>query len=201
MAQDNNNTNLLEEEPALEVTEAFPPTAERMLERLHQIDLDSFDIKTETDVLKGTHAWIFILTMPISALALVVFTLLGSFLTGYFIASFLATALIIFTIAQIIDTYEQKFRRQARLNVMKRIEETEDEIGLLPHFRDFLPQKYRHLWQSVRRKNFIYIDQYISAIKLLQQKLDEEKFIHIWHLKYPTTDPEYMTPEDLLQNQ
>lgn len=176
--------------------EVFPPTAERMLQRLMATDVDSFDIKKETDALKGNHAWIFVLTMPVSAILLVVFTLLGSYLTGYFLASFLATALIIYTIAQIIDSHEQKFRRQARLNVMGRIEQNEGEIGLLPHFRDFLPPKYRHLWQSVRRKNFIYVDQYISAITLLQNKLDKEKFIYIWHLKYPTTDPGYTPPED-----
>lgn len=193
MAEDTPQTQEAETEAE---QEAFPPTAERMLQRLMQVDLNQFDIKTETEVLKGSHAWLFVLTMPISALLLVIFTLLGSYLTGYFIASFLATAVFIYTVAQMIDNFEQKFRRQARLNVMKNIETTEGEIGLLPHFRDFLPPKYRHLWQSVRRKNFIYVDQYIAAITLLQTKLDQEKFIYIWRLKYPTTDPEYQSPEE-----
>lgn len=177
-------------------TETFPPTAERMLERLMQVNTELFDTDAETEILKGKHVWIFVLTMPVSAIILVTLTLLGTYLTGYFIASFIATALIIFTIAQIIDGYEQKFRRQARLNVMQRIEQTEGEIGLLPHFRDFLPTKYRHLWQSVRRKNFIYTEQYINALTLLQTKLDQEKFIYIWRLKYPTTDPDYIPPEE-----
>lgn len=196
MAVDIINEPIASDATPEEQTEGFPPTAERMIERLEGINTEAFDLKLETDRLKGSHAWIFILTMPISAILLVSFTLLGSYLTGYFIASFLATALMIYTIAQIIDSYEQKFRRQARLNIMRRIEETEGEMGLLPHFRDFLPSKYRHLWQSIRRKNFIYIEQYIRAIELLQAKLDREKFIYIWRLKYPTTDPEYQAEDD-----
>ncbi|WP_019895969.1 hypothetical protein [Hydrogenovibrio halophilus] len=167
------------------------PTAETMLERLQSVNVDDFDLKTVTDEVKGNQAWLFVLTLPMSAFLLVVLTLLGTFLTDHFVLSFLFTALLVYGIGKVIDQYEQKFRYQARLEVMDRIRKAEGEFGLLPHFRDFLPKKYRHLWQSLRRYNYAYIDQYIAAIRLLQQRLDPDKFIRVWRLKYPETAPDY----------
>ncbi|BBN59089.1 hypothetical protein [Hydrogenovibrio marinus] len=177
--------------------EAIPlkPTAEEMLERLHDVELGDLDLKQLTEEAKGNQAWLFVMTMPVSALFLVIVTLLGTFLTGYFIASFIIGATFVFLIGQMLDQYERKFKNLARIEAMKRIEAVEGEYGLLPHFNDFLPTKYRHLWQTVRRKNFIYIEQYIAAMKLLQNKLDREKFIYIWRLKHPETDPNH-EPEE-----
>lgn len=166
------------------------PTAIDMLQRLHEIDTEQFDVKAVTDQLKGKQAWFFVLTMPATAILLVVFTLLGTYFTGYLIASFIATAGFLFVIGKMIDQHEQNFRLQARREVMNRIKLAESEAGLIPHFRDFLPKKYRHLWQSLRKHNYTYIDQYISAINLLQKKLDPEKFIRVWQLKHPETTPE-----------
>ena len=166
------------------------PTAEEMLERLHAVDVDDFDIEQRTNELKGNNAWLFVLTMPVTAILLVIFTLLGTFLTDHFIISFILSAGILFVIGKMIDQYEQKFKYQARLDIMRRIKETETEEGLIPHFRDFLPKKYRHLWQSLKKQNYMYIDQYIAALTLLQQRLDDEKFIRVWRLKYPETAPE-----------
>lgn len=178
------------------ITIFVPPTAEEMLDRLHNVNLDDLDLRDLTDLAKGKQAWYFVMTMPVSALILVLGTLLGSFTTGYFIASFIISASFIFIIGQMIDQYERKFKNLARLEAMKRIEAFEGELGLLPHFSDFLPVKYRHLWQSIKKRNFIYIEQYVAAIRLLQAKLDREKFIYIWRLKYPQTDPDYNPEED-----
>lgn len=172
------------------VLEPRTPTAEEMLERLHAVNLDDFNMQEITDELKGNNAWLFVLTMPITAILLVVFTLVGTFATGYFILSFIVSAGILFVVGKMIDQYEQKFRYQARLEVMRRIKEAETEDGLIPHFKDFLPRKYRHLWQSLKKQNYIYIDQYIAAMTLLQQRLDSDKFIRIWRLKHPETAPD-----------
>lgn len=190
MAEQLEETLQIEDEAA-----PLQPTAEEMLDRLHNVELNDLDLKQLTEDAKGNQAWLFVMTMPVSALFLVIVTLLGTFLTGYFIASFIIGAAFIFIVGQMLDQYERKFKKLARLEAMKRIEAYEGEYGLLPHFHDFLPTKYRHLWQTVRRKNFVYIEQYIAAIKLLQNKLDREKFIYIWRLKYPETDPSYETEE------
>lgn len=171
------------------------PPAVAMLDRLYGVDTTQFNIDNVTEELKGDKAWLFVLTMPVAAIVLVVFTLLGTFLTGYFIASFIVIAALLLMVGKMLDQYEQKFRHQARLEVMRRIEAAETEEGLIPHFRDFLPKKYRHLWQSLRKKNYIYVDQYIAAITLLQQRLEPEKFVRIWHLKYPDSDPNNQTSE------
>jgi len=162
-------------------------SAIEMLDRLYDVDIDQFSVKDVTDELKGQKAWFFVLTMPVAAVALVTFTLVGMAITGYIIASFVVAAGMLFIVGKIIDQYEQKFRDEARLEVMKRIQKTETKDGLLPHFQDFLPKKYRHLWQSLRRQNYIYIDQYIAAIHLLQHHLEPEKFIRVWQLKHPET--------------
>jgi len=166
-------------------------TAEEMLERLSNIELNIFDIPAKTEELKGKSNWIFTLTMPLSALVLVTFTLLGLFIADSFVISFIISALIVFFIAKIIDGYEQQYRKQARQDVMKTIGDIEGEQGLLHHFKDFLPVKFRHLWQSTRKKNFIYVEQYKISIQLLQEKLEHDKFIKLWQLKYPETTPEH----------
>lgn len=187
---------ILSQEPQQEEIQQGMPSADQMLARLEAVDLDTLDVQDITEELKGDQAWLFVLTMPISAIILAIFTLLGTFLTGYFIISFLVTAGIVFLIGQMVSQYEQKFRRQARREAINRIAAYEGSEGLIPHFHDFLPSKYRHLWQSLRRKNFIYVEQYIAAVRLLQGKLNHEKFTYIWHLKHPETDPENQEEPD-----
>lgn len=172
------------------------PYAEEMLERLHAIDVSQFDIAQRVETLKGNHAWLFVLTMPVTALLLVILTLVGTFLSDQFIVSFLVVSGLLFLVGKMIDEYEQKFKRQARLDIMHRIKDAEGEMGLLPHFKDFLPPKYRHLWQNLKKHNYAYIEQYIAAISMLQKHLDDDKFIRIWQLKYPETAPEQYDDEE-----
>lgn len=172
------------------------PYAEDMLERLNAIDVSQFDINKRVEELKGQQAWLFALTMPVSALLLVIFTLIGTFMSDQFIISFLVVSGLLFLVAKMLDGYEQKFKRQARMDIMQRIQQAEGETGVIPHFKDFLPIKYRHLWQSLKKQKFIYIEQYIAALTLLQQHLDQDKFIRVWHLKYPETAPDQNEEDD-----
>ncbi|WP_373019463.1 hypothetical protein [Thiomicrorhabdus sp.] len=166
------------------------PLAEEMLERLHAVNVTQFDISAVANELKGNKQWISILTIPVSAVLLVAFTLIGAFISGYLIASFLISAGLVYFVAKLLDQYDQQFRIRARNLVMERIASTEGEFGLIPHFKHFLPVKYRHLWQSLRKGRYLYIDQYIQAIVLLQNKLDSEKFTRIWYLHHPEIAPE-----------
>ncbi|MDX1347325.1 MAG: hypothetical protein R3189_03635 [Thiomicrorhabdus chilensis] len=166
------------------------PTAEEMLERLHAVDIQQFNISEVANQLKGNKQWISILTIPVSAILLVVLTLIGTFVFDYFIASFLFSAGLVYFIAKILDQYDQQYRLKARKLVMQRIAATEGDYGLLPHFKHFLPVKYRHLWQSLPKGRYMYIDQYIQAILLLQRKLEAEKFTKIWHLNHPELAPQ-----------
>ncbi|MCF6344924.1 MAG: hypothetical protein L3J00_00465 [Thiomicrorhabdus sp.] len=165
------------------------PTPEEMLTRLHQIDSKTFDIRAIADKLKGNKVWISILTLPVSATLLAVFTLLGAFLFDSPILSFLITAALLFWVGKLFDNQQKFYTVAARQEVMQRIAEIEKDFGFLPHFKAFLPEKYRHLWQSIRKGNYLYIEQYTQAILLLQKKLDAEKFTAIWYLTYPETDP------------
>lgn len=161
------------------------PSASEMLARLRAVDPHQFDTKMIADALKGKYAWVFVLTMPIAAILLVTLTMLGTVLTGYFIASFIVTALLLFVVGKMLDEFEKRFFFQARLEVIKRIEEAEGDYGLIPHFKDFLPPKYRHLWQSLRKGRYVYIDQYIAAVILLQNKLPDDKFHRVWEIRHP----------------
>lgn len=165
------------------------PSAEAMLERLQAVDITQFDLTAATNQLKGNKQWISILTIPVSALLLVMITLIGTFVWDAPIASFLVAAGLIYVVARLFDQYEQQYRRQARQLVMQRIAATEGDYGLIPHFKHFLPTKYRHLWQSLRKRNYMYIDQYIQAVALLQKQLDPAKFTKIWHLHHPEVAP------------
>lgn len=178
--------NVASEENPTEVI----PSAQKMLERLNQIDSNDFNIKTIADGLKGNNVWVSILTLPVSTILLAVFTLLGAFLFDSPIISFLITAAVLFWVGKLFDNQQKIYTYAARQEVIQRIATIEEGFGLLPHFKPFLPQKYRHLWQSVRRGNYIYIEQYIQAILLLQKKLDAEQFSAIWYLTYPEIDPD-----------
>ncbi len=175
------------------------PTPEEMLARLNQIDSKAFDIRAIANNLKGNKVWISILTLPVSATLLAVFTLLGAFLFDSPVISFLITAALLFWVGKLFDNQQKIYTVAARQEVMQRIAEIEKGFGFLPHFKAFLPEKYRHLWQSVRKGNYLYIEQYVQAILLLQKKLDAEKFTAIWYLTYPEIDPnssEYIVQTD-----
>ena len=166
------------------------PSPQEMLTQLNQVNPKYFDIKTIEEQLKGKKIWIYILTLPVSAVLLVVFTLLGTFIFNQPIISFIITATLLFWIGKMFDNQQHLYKRAARQEVINRIAETEQGFGLIPHFKNFLPSKYRHMWQSVRKGNYTYIEQYVQALVLLQHKLEHDKFIRIWHLTYPETDPE-----------
>ncbi|VAW46896.1 hypothetical protein MNBD_GAMMA03-2013 [hydrothermal vent metagenome] len=166
------------------------PTPQEMLSQLQNINPNDFNIKAIANDLKGNKVWISILTLPVSAIILASFTLLGAFLFDSPIISFFVTAALLFWIGKLFDNQQKIYTIAARQEVMNRISAIEEGFGLLPHFKPFLPQKYRHLWQSIKRGNYIYIEQYIQAILLLQKKLDSEKFIAIWYLTYPEIDPD-----------
>lgn len=177
-----------------QVTEDFPsdniPTPDEMLVHLQNIDVQTFNIDQTISELKGDKVWISILTIPVSAIVLVGATLVGGFIFDMPIISFLVTAALLFWISKMFEQHERHYKIAARQTVMKRIQQTEGQFGLLPHFKHFLPNKYRHLWQSLRKGNYVYIEQYVQAVLLLQNKLQPEQFKRVWYLTYPELDPE-----------
>lgn len=167
-----------------------PPSPEEMLQRLNNIDVQQFNIEEIAANLKGNRVWISILTIPVSAIFLVSATLIGGFVYDSPIISFLLAAGILFWISKMFEGQERNYELAARQEVMNRIKQLEGEFGLIPHFKPFLPSKYRHLWQSLRKGNYIYIEQYAQATLLLQKQLDPQKFTRIWYINYPEIDPE-----------
>lgn len=165
------------------------PTAQTMLERLHQINLEEFDIKKVEEEIRGNRIWINTLTIPVAMLSLVLFTFIGAWLSGHLILSFLIAAGLVFLVGKMFEGYDRQVKWDARRETERRIAETEGEFGLLVHFKPFLPTRYRHLIQSLKRRRYLYIDQYIQAINLLQRKLDHDKFTQAWHIVYPHLKP------------
>ncbi len=188
---------MAEMEPQIIGTEEnFIPSAEEMLARLKSIDVQQFNIEQIANEMKGDKIWISILTIPVSAIILVSFTLLGGFLFDRPIVSFVVTAALLFWISKMFEQYERGFKYAARKEAERRVQQTEGSFGLIPHFKHFLPNKYRHLWQSLRKGNYVYVEQYVQAILLLQNKLEPEHFTRVWYLTYPELDPENLHSED-----
>ena len=173
-----------------EAEDSVIPTPEEMLARLKNVDVQDFNIAKVANELKGDKVWISILTIPVSAITLVTFTLLGGFLFDSPIISFAVTAAFLLWVSKMFEQHERNYQIAARQAVINHIKETEGEFGLIPHFKHFLPNKYRHLWQELRKGNYIYIEQYVQAVLLLQNKLEPEQFVKIWYLTYPELDPE-----------
>lgn len=161
------------------------PSADIMLANLHNIDLTRFNLQQVEDEVRGDRVWINILTVPITMLLLVLFTFLGAWASGHLILSFLISAGVLFFIGKMFEGYDQQVKWDARREVERRIAETEGEFGFLIHFQPFLPPRYRHLIQSLKRRRYLYIDQYVQAVNLLQVKLDHDRFTQAWHMVYP----------------
>jgi len=170
------------------------PTPEEMLQRLNAVDVQQYNMKNIADELKGNKIWVSILTIPVSTIILAVFTLIGTFVFDQPIISFIIAAAFLFWVSKMFENQERNYKIAARHEVINRIQQTEGEFGLLPHFKHFLPKNYRHLWQSLRKGNYTYIEQYVQAILLLQNKLEPEQFTRIWYLTYPELDPDYEEP-------
>jgi len=166
------------------------PSPEEMLQRLKNVDVQLFNIKTTANELKGNKIWVSVLTIPVSAILLVLITLFGSFMFDQPILSFIIAAALLFWVSKMFEGQETNYKIAARHEVMQRIKQTEGDFGLIPHFKHFLPNKYRHLWQSLKKGKYQYIEQYVQAILLLQNKLDADNFTRIWYLTYPEIDPE-----------
>lgn len=165
------------------------PSAEDMLAKLMNINLDDYDLRHAEDLLRGNLVWINILTVPVTLVLLLLFTLLGGLATGHFTLSFIVTALLLFMAGKMFEGYDLKIKLQARQEIEARIADTESDFGFIVHFKYFLPTRYRHLIQSLKRRRFLYIDQYIQAVRLLQNKLDHEQFTEAWHRVYPEIAP------------
>ncbi|MFA6699742.1 MAG: hypothetical protein WCS28_06175 [Thiomicrospira sp.] len=180
-------------EPTPALPEVAPPpnvpTAAEILEQLHAINLQDFDIHQVEQAVRGNRIWINTFTIPVTAILLIILTFLGAWLSGYLFLSFAISAGLLFFIGKLFESYDQQIKWQARQEVERRIAETEGEFGVLIHFKSFLPTRYRHLIQSLKRQRYLYIDQYIQAVSLLQRKLDHQKFTQAWHMVYPHLDP------------
>jgi len=166
------------------------PTAEEMLERLYAVDIEQFDLKTITLELMGNKAWLFVSVLPISAILLALLTFISYYFSGYFVISFIISAMLVYTFGLIMGHYERQYKQVAFAEAMRRVAETEGEFGLLIHFKNFLPPKYRYLIKCLKEGVYTYTKQYQNAILLLQSKLDPDKFTRVWYLTYPEIAPE-----------
>lgn len=182
--------NLTSTDEEKEQAKQLIPTADEMLERLYAVDIEQFNLKTVTLELMGNKAWLFVSVLPISAILLALLTFISNYFSGYFVISFIISAMLVYTFGLIMGHYERQYKQLAFAETMRRIAETEGEFGLLIHFKDFLPPKYRYLIKCLKDGVYSYTKHYQNAILLLQTKLDPDKFTRIWYLKYPEIAPE-----------
>jgi len=177
------------------------PTAEAMLQRLRDIDLDAFNLSERELKLKGNKAWMNAFAIPISALFITLSTLIGTFVFNSPFISFGISAALAYIAGKMLEDYEHKIKVKAYHETIEYIKTTEGEFGLIPHFKHFLPKRYRHLWQSLRKGRYQYVKQYAQAAALLQDKIEEEKFIKVWHLQYPHLAPPEPKEEGPFENE
>jgi hypothetical protein len=161
------------------------PSAEILLERLNAIDPEAFSALKHEQELKGRNLWLNTFAMPISAIILCFVTLTGAFVFDRPFISFGLAAAAIYFAAKLIQQYEMRIKIQAFQNMMDQVKNYEGDYGLIPHFQAFLPERYRHLWQSLRKGDYQYVKQYQQAVVMLQNQLDHDKFIHFWLIQHP----------------
>ena len=129
------------------------PSPEEMLRRLKDVDVQQFNIKTVASELKGNKIWVSVLTIPVSAIILVLITLLGSFMFDQPILSFIVAAALLFWVSKMFEGQERNYKIAARHEIMQRIKQTEGEFGLIPHFKHFLPSNIVTFGSLLKKAN------------------------------------------------
>lgn len=165
-------------------------TAQEMLQKINSIDTDTLDVQKLANELKGKNQLYFSLVMPVALLLIVLLTFIAYLITTNIIISFFVASLIVILLGKLATQHETKYSNKARILIIQRISEYETDAGILTHFKEFLPKRYRHLWQCLKKGNYRFIEQYISAVQLLQSKLDAQQFIKVWDIKNPPPIPE-----------
>ncbi len=162
-----------------------PPTANELLAKLASVDLTRLDAQQQLIQLRAGKDLNFFI-IPITVLILLAGAAIGLNL-GKMIWGFVGGAALALLVGYAYHLWDMQWQTAATDQVLAYINELEGEQGFLPWFKPLLAkQNYRRLFYKLSKQGQVEIDDYVRAIKRLQQK-DSAFLLSQLQALYPET--------------
>lgn len=171
-----------------------PPAANELLAKLASVDLTRLDAQQQLIQLRAGKDLNFFI-IPITVLILLAGAAIGLNL-GKMIWGFVGGAALALLVGYAYHLWDMQWQTAATDQVLAYINELEGEQGFLPWFKPLLAkQNYRRLFYKLSKQGQVEIDDYVRAIKRLQQK-DSAFLLSQLQALYPeTTMPSENQPQ------
>lgn len=148
---------------------ATPPNASELLNKLQQVDLTRLDRQAQLIQLRAGKDLNFFI-IPVTVLILLAGAAIGLNL-GKMIWGFVGGAALALLVGYAYHLWDTQWQTAATTQVLTYINELEGDQGFLPWFKPLLAkQNYRRLFYKLSKQGQVEIDDYVRAIKRLQQK-------------------------------
>lgn len=145
------------------------PNVNELLTKLASLELNRLDAQQQLIQLRAGKDLNFFI-IPITVLILLAGAAIGLNL-GNMIWGFVAGAALALLVGYAYHLWDVQWQKAATDQVLAYINELEGEQGFLPWFKPLLAkQNYRRLFYKLSKQGQVEIDDYVRAIKRLQQK-------------------------------
>jgi hypothetical protein len=147
----------------------IPPNVNELLTKLAAIELQRLDVQQQLIQLRAGKDLNFFI-IPITVLILLAGVAIGLNL-GSMIWGFVGGAALALLVGYAYHLWDVQWQKAATDQVLAYINELEGEQGFLLWFKPLLAkQNYRRLFYKLSKQGQVEIDDYVRAIKRLQQK-------------------------------
>lgn len=151
------------------MTRPTPPIATELLNKLQTVDLVRLDRQEQLIQLRAGKDLNFFI-IPVTVLILLAGAAIGLNL-GKMIWGFVGGAALALLVGYAYHLWDTQWQTAATNQVLAYINELEGDQGFLPWFKPLLAkQNYRRLFYKLSKQGQVEIDDYVRAIKRLQQK-------------------------------
>lgn len=162
------------------------PDVEALIDKLNQIDLNQLDVQQQLIVLRDGKDWNFFI-IPITVLLLIAGISIGLNFEKM-IWGFVGGALLAMIIGYAYHLWDLQWQKAATEQVVSMINDIEGEDGFLPWFKPILAKSaYRVMFYKLTKRHQIEIEDYIRAIRRLQEKETDMLRQRLFEL-YPNQD-------------
>ncbi|MBD3766326.1 MAG: hypothetical protein IE928_00040 [Gammaproteobacteria bacterium] len=146
-----------------------PPNVHELLAKLAAVELPRLDVQQQLIQLRSGKDLNFFI-IPVTVLILLAGVAIGLNL-GSMIWGFVGGSALALLVGYAYHLWDVQWQKAATDQVLAYINELEGEQGFLPWFKPLLAkQNYRRLFYKLSKQGQVEIDDYIRAIKRLQQK-------------------------------
>jgi hypothetical protein len=148
------------------------PNISELLAKLASVELNRLDVQQQLIQLRSGKDLNFFI-IPVTVLTLLAGAAIGLNL-GKMIWGFVGGAALALLVGYAYHLWDVQWQKAATDQVLAYINELEGKEGFLPWFKPLLAkQNYRRLFYKLSKQGQVEIDDYVRAIKRLQQKDSE----------------------------